>query len=305
MFIRTASFIALLLAGNACSTKGTPPPWLQNPSSSCPAELLCALGEGSSWPEAEKNARKSLAQIFETRVTGSTEYLSSQERVRYQREHIETFDEILQGVQILHRHRNKKRFFALAFLHKKKSAQSLAHRAKHHNSNLLRHYRENDLDGFTATLKLHRALEERYFILTGKPLPPRIGYKKMLEKVEKIRAFRAKKMILVEATTSGIRPYLIKNLVQQGYRTTDQKNRPYDIKLVAQMDVRQLHLNVSQFKKYEFSLQINAYNPQEIQKNVLSLKQVQIGRSEAHAKELAMKNIFMGLERKIDPLLKE
>ena len=71
------------------------------------------------------------------------------------------------------------------------------------------------------------------------------------------------------------------------------------------MNIQQLHFNVFQFKKYEFSLQINVITLQRIQKNMLSLKQVQVGRSENHARELAMKSIFIGLEKKIDPLLKE
>ena len=164
---------------------------------------------------------------------------------------------------------------------------------------------ENDPDGFAQTLRLHNALEDRYFVLTGKRLPLKIGPQKMFQRMEKLKALRAQKMIVVEAGSEDVQRHLRNYLTKQGYRTTDRKDHPYDIKLFAKLKVQQLHLNVSQFQKYEFSLQISATDAQEIQKNVLSLKWVQIGRSQSHARELAIKSILLGLEKKIDSLLKE
>ena len=303
------SIMALGFIGSACTLgemhRDKLPSWIQSTSNDCPPTLLCALGEGTSYTEAEKSARESLAKIFETRVTGTAESHLSREFSLYHQEHRESFDEILQGVRILRRHRGEGRFFALASLHKKKSAQYFLRQAEYQNTNLLQHYQKSDMAQFLITYKLWQALEERYFFLTGKQLSPGIEHRKMLKKMHELQTFRIHKKILIAARTDDIKQHLIKHLTLQGYRTTDQKNSPYDIKLVPKMIVRQLHLKVPRFKKYEFSLQIKIYNSTEIQKDMLSLKQVQIGRSEMHAKELTMKNIFIGLEKKIDSLLSE
>ena len=300
MYRCTNLIMAIALISISCTTSG---PRIQDPPDDCPKEFLCAGGEGSSRLEAEQNARESLAKTFEIRISGTTESLSSQEHIHYRREHNETFDEVLQGVQILRLHREKNNFFALASLHKKKSAQSILRKAKQQDALLLQHYRDNDLERFTKVFKRYQALEERHFFLTGMRLPPQIGYEKMLQKMEKLRAHRAKKTILVETETDELKQHLIKNLTMQGYRTISQENQPFDIKLIAKMNVQQLYFNVPRFKKYEFSLQIYITNAQGIQKNVLLLKQNRIGRSEEHATELAMENIFMGLEKNIDSLL--
>ena len=271
----------------------------------CPPELLCAQGEGSSPAEAEKNAKESLAKIFETRVTGGAESHSSRESSFYRKQYRESYDEVLRGVQILRRHSHRGLFFALASLHKKKSAQFILRRTHKENVNLTQHYRKSDMDGFLATFKIWQSLADRYFFLTGKPLAPKVGYEKMLKKMQKLQALRSRKKILIETGHDEVSQHLIKNLASLGYRTTNQDTPPYHIKLVVKMKTKRLHLNVPQFKKYEFSLQITVYNSVGIQKDVLSLKKIQIGRTEKHARDLAMKNIFVGLEKKIDWLLKE
>ena len=281
------------------------PAWIQDTSKYCPPDHLCTLGEGSSHTKAEKNARESLAKIFETRVAGKIESHTSREYSWYQREQQEIFDETLQGVQILRHHKTQGQFFALASLHKKKSARYILRKAKHENANLVQHYQQNNMTQFRITYNRWQGLQDRYFFLTGKRITPEVRYEQMLEKMHTLRTFRAHKKILIVSEADDIKQYLINNLVKQGYRTTDKKNRPFDIKLVPKMNVRQLHFNVPRFEKYEFSLSIKIYNSMSIQKNMLSLKKIQTGRSQKHARELVMKNIFIGLEEKIDSLLKE
>ena len=300
--------LALCFTITACSLgemQLDSPPWVQDASQACPGDSLCALGEGISHREAEHNARESLAKIFETRVQGTTEAIATEARTRYQRESLQTFDEILQGVHILRRHRRQNTFYALAALHKKKSAQLMLQKMNDMDALLLQYYGEGNPGAFLKTWGLRQLLQDRHFLLTGRTLSPKIRYDKMRKKMATIQAFRSHQTILLQTPSQPLRRLLVENLNAQGYRTSDQASAPYQLKLVAQLSSRQLHFNVPGFKKYEFSLQIKMYNPQGIQQDMLSLSMVQAGRSEQQAWALAMKNILMGLEKKIDTLLKE
>ena len=301
--------LALCFINASCSLKTVrpplAPPWIQDASVACPSGSLCALGEGKSHREAAQSARESLAKILKTRIQGTTETLSSLNHTRHQSESLQTFDEILQGVRIVRRHRQQQTLYALASLNKKTSAQLILQKAKRMDELLLKHYQEGDVQAFLSILDLRQALQDRYFLLTGKELPPPISYQKMRKKMAAIRSFRSQKTLLLAGTPPALQQFLIENLSAQGYRTSEQSSRPYHLKLVAQVNSRQLHFNVSGFKKYEFSLQIKIYNSQGIQKNMLSLSIVQVGRSQEQAWKLAMKNILNGLEKNIDSLLKE
>ena len=297
-------FILISCASGNRGQTGTPP-WIQNTPKNCPPELLCALGEGHSTAEAEQNAKIALAKIFQTQVTGSTQSHASQEHFLYQQRHQEIFDETLHGVQVLHRHQKQGQFFALASLHKKKSAQHILHKAQYEDTQLAQHYRKSNMAQYSATYKRWQTLQERYFFLTGKRISPKIKYDQMLEKMRTLQKFRTQKIILIVSEDDDLGQHFIKQLATHGYRTTDKKNLPFHLKLVPNMNIQQLHFNVPQFKKYEFSLNIRIYDSTEKQKIMLSLKKIESGRSLAHARELAMKIILIGLEKKIDSLLKE
>lgn len=133
--MKNFSFLFLLLA--ACSHHSPKtvktvdvnaiPEWVTELDKYCPESELCATGEGDRFLYADINAKKSLAGIFGTKITGKTQHtlssfqddvkslLNEETKIDVQEE----IDDVLEGAEIVERARYKNIFFSLVKIPKK------------------------------------------------------------------------------------------------------------------------------------------------------------------------------------------
>lgn len=103
------------------------PEWVTDLEKHCPETDLCATGEGDRFLYADINAKKSLAGIFSSKVTGRTEHtlnsfqddvkslLTEESNINVQEE----VDEILEGAEIKERAKYNNIFFSFVVIPKR------------------------------------------------------------------------------------------------------------------------------------------------------------------------------------------
>src|SRR3989338_4076856 len=133
------------------------PPWINEPMKNCSLQMeLCAVGEGTGAMTAEANARKAIAQIFETQIKAETntdmriqqtnkdEALSG-EAIHSMDSHVqELTEDVLKGVVIKERYESEGMNYAHASLDKRTSLKRLQSEMELLDESMLAMYREKN-----------------------------------------------------------------------------------------------------------------------------------------------------------------
>ena len=290
--------------------------WIEQTSQACPANHLCAVGNGENYAMAESSARESLGKIFEIHLVSKTRTFSDLSKVELEQDTYELTEEILDGVRILRRGEKKGQFFALAVLNKSKSARQIRGKIKSIDERLLAYYNSDDKKKWEQALKQFEKrsrLNHRYRFLTGLDRPSPVGYRKIHQKIDQadhsIRKKRQKNVVLLQvagpSSAQKIEQALIRKLLLLNYRVVLDSKLSHTFVLKVVSDIRQEHFKVKGFEAYRLNLTFTGKTHGGKRVGSFNLSTLGIGRSQGHAETLGLKNILIDLESKLDHLWRD
>lgn len=272
------------------SAKETPT-WIYAPYDACSEEQeLCATGEGKTLTQADSEARKNLASIFE--VTVSSEFnvttTSSQTfpwqgavRQEVQQSLQESVNQILESVQIKKHAREKGLTYALASLDRTQASELIGNRLLKIDDELNTLWNKRSRTNLRKIVRLYlerEKLNERYSIVSGSSRPARMTYKDIVE----WRQSRPQTEVLalrVGQAPEWMTEKLKELLSEAGFRIV---KGDADKAVSLHVDSIKEYLNVEGFEKYTFTMTLTSYENGEKNK-ILTASETVTGRSQADA----------------------
>ena len=244
------------------------PNWVYNIDESCREELeICASAEGVDSISSDLNAKKALASIFETKIKsnftlerfGFTNVEAEALSERVQDNVSESVDVILKGVEILKRFSKDDLYFSLAILDKVKARKALFLEIGAIDDQLeflLEKSQKSSLIKMHVLLNKRILLNEKYSIVTGKSVPTDITY----SRINRIKYLKSNgNRVLIKAINNVPRTILkgVESIITEiGYRVVKEEKNNYLVRL--KYIIKEEYLNVEGFKKFSFSLTVEA-----------------------------------------------
>lgn len=267
------------------------PGWIYAPYDACSEALeLCATGEAKTFSQADAEARKNLASIFEVKIkselnvaTSSTQTFPWQSSVREEvRSSLqESVDQILEAVQIKKRFKQKGLAYSLASLDRSKGSELVGGRLAKIDDELNTLWEKKSRTNLRRIVRLYlerEKLNERYSIVSGSPKPSRMSYKDIME-WRQSRPTNEPLTLRVGQAPEWMTEKLKELLTEAGFKIV-KGNAPKALSL--NVDSIKEYLNVDGFEKYTFTLNLTSFEKGEKNK-VLTASETVTGRSQADA----------------------
>lgn len=297
-YILIALFIESLVF---CVYAQTPPQWMNDPYSECSqVRELCAVGEATGLMSAELAARSSMARIFESQVSSTTQSQMEANSSGVESSSSETFaqklkvstDYLLRGAYLKKSYTSDESVFALLALDKKTLANDLKEQMKAIDETNLEAYklkRRSMLSLIEASLEQRAQYHRTYQFLTDSKYPAAFDEAMLLRWREDLRKKNTAVLVKFDQNVDpALKHLFLTQLMSQEYRVVDRDVRPYQWVLNVGTTTSKLHLNVKGFERYEFSLEVSAINDDGQKVGHLQVKNTQNGRSLKQAFENAV-----------------
>lgn len=267
------------------------PGWVYAPYEECnEASELCATGEAKSYTQADAEARKNLASIFEVKIkselnvetSGAQSFpwqTSVKEEVRSSLQ--ESVDQILEVVQIKKRFKHNGLSYSLASLDRNKASELIGERLSKVDAELNTLWERKSRTNLRKIVRLYferEKLNERYSIVSGNPRPPRMSYREIVE-WRQSRPKTEPLALRVGQAPAWMTEKLKELLTEAGFKIV-KGNVSKAISL--NVDSIKEYLNVEGFEKYTFTLNMTSFENGEKNK-VLTASETVTGRSQADA----------------------
>jgi len=267
----------------------------------CEQTLLCVVGDGDSPFQAQREARLEASKFFETKVKSSTQLSSSSEQKVNQtigefsewanKTVSEETSELLSGLEIKQQTQMAGRYFVLMSLDREKTAQSF-------RSKIIELDKENDLllslgsrfayPKILRNLSLSVPMQDRYFLLSNKPLALKVSKALMTENISKLLPIKMAMiskgaglpMQLAHTINEMIAPLkiIIAPKSEAGIQNT----------LVSELTSEELYFKVEGFKRVNVILKLELLNSKGEVLGRLSASSEQTSRSKEKAMEAAL-----------------
>ncbi|MBI2520597.1 MAG: LPP20 family lipoprotein [Bdellovibrio sp.] len=275
------------------------PAWIDSPDEGCSEQELCAVGEGPGKMVAEANARNSIAQVFETRVKGSSTVTTTSETKSNNnglqsgkvnettaKQIEELTDEVLKGVEIKKTYddRKLKTVFALASLNKEEALGRFRDEMKPLDTQIEELVKDGRRSSLNKALKLNdkrEALNQRYAILAGGPFPAKVSLKELLGKKRE----KGKENVIVFVEFEAPKEAQdLKNLVsgvltENDYKVVVDDGAPHLYSVQGELVHEQEHMQVAGFEQHKFILTVRSMDKSGAKLGGLDHTSVQNGRS--------------------------
>lgn len=286
------------------------PQWAFAPMDECSeATQICSSGEGETAGKADAHALKSLAAIFETKISGSTESTmivrgSSVLAQAQETAVVNVRNEVkqtLEAAQIIKRHRYKKLNYSLASLDKAKASANLQAALEKVQSELSALWQRRDRLAWARMWELfhqREGLNDRYTILTG----TRLSFVPSAQELQSwYQARRAEVPLALEAVDlpNEFAGALKARLTNAGYRVFDLNT---GARLKAVWEAKKEHLNVEGFEKWFFLLRIEHLSKAGAKVGALSESIAVTGRSRVDCEAKAREALIGLMESKLSEL---
>jgi hypothetical protein len=301
--------ILLLLLLSGCSTLSPKPElsdlsnelpsWIYSPYDSCSeVQELCATGESKTLAQADAEARKNLASIFEVTVTSEFSVTTSSSQTfpwsgavkeEVQKSLQESVNQILENVQIKKHAREKGLTYALASLDRAKASELIGSRLTRLDDELNVLWSKRSRTNLRKIVRFYlerEKLNERYSIVSGSPRAARMTYKEIMDwrmTKPQIEALYLK----VGQSPDWLTEKLKELLTEAGFKIIVG-----DAQKAVSLHVASIkeYLNVEGFEKFTFTLNLESFRHGEKNK-VLTTSETVTGRSQADAL-LKVKSLF-------------
>lgn len=283
------------------------PSWVYSPQSSCDERKeICASAGGDSSEVSDINARKSLASIFGTKIKsnfliekyGYTNAQAQSLSERVSDEVQESINVILSSVSISNRFEKDDMFFSQAKLDKVKAAQSLNLEIKSIDDQLDFLYKKS---GKSSILKMHmlfdkrNILNEKMIVITGSSVSTQMSFSKINNlKYEKLSGNRIY-IKSVNSVPQTLVKWVESLFTESGYTIVSDSKLDYLVKI--KYFAKEEHIKVSGFKKFSFTLVLEAKNNLGDKLGVYTNEVVSTGRNE--------KNAYLKIKLKLQKMIKE
>lgn len=286
------------------------PKWAYAPMEECVEEReLCASGEGPTSPQADANAMKSLAAIFETRIEGSTTstmtatgngaFAQAQETAA-----ISVRDEVkqtLEAARVEKRHRFQKLSYSLVSLDKAKAGANLRAAIDKAQAELEALWKRKDRTAWARMWELHHqreGLNDRYNILMGQ----RVTYSPSAQDLQQwYQSRRAETPMGFDAQNlpTEFMGALKARLTNSGYRLFDLTS---GARLIARWEAKKEHMNVAGFEKWFFILTVENVSKAGAKIGGLVVQETASGRSKADCEMKVREPLLKLMESRLSEL---
>ena len=294
---------------------GKRPEWIEDPGSQCfEVREICAVGEGPGAMMADASARRSLAQIFKTRIKSSTSIqqtsiqtqdpgglLSGSVRENVSDRIEEHTDQLLSGVEVKKRYMSKTGFFSYVVLNRKSAGERVRRNIKIIDEEMLQIKKAGKR---SAARELAEKFLEReqlamqYQVLMGQFLKSAVSFRQIQELRGVVK--NAKKSVcLVTRAKKHYKSFngLIKNqLTDNLYSIREQVSARCSRTLTAALKVKSEYLKVEGFVKNRYVVKIEGVDGSDEKIGSLFFSVVKTGRDEQDTYSKA----FPEIEKKID-----
>lgn len=297
-YILIALFIESLMF---CVYAQTPPQWMNDPYSECSqVRELCAVGEATGLMSAELAARSSMARIFESQVSSTTQSQMEANSSGVETSTTETFaqnlevstDYLLRGAYLKKSYTSDESVFALLALDKKTLANDLKEQMKAIDETNLEAYklkRRSMLSLIEASLEQRAQYHRTYHFLTDSKYPAAFDEAMLIRWREDLRKKNTAVLVKFDQNVEpALKHLFLTQLMSQEYRVVERDVRPYQWVLNVGTTTSKLHLNVRGFERYEFSLEVSAIDDDGQKVGYLQVKNTQTGRGLKQAFENAV-----------------
>jgi hypothetical protein len=273
------------------------------------ARELCASGEGKTSAQADANALKSLASIFETQVTASTSSFTSaqssgvwaQLQESAQVSVREDVKQTLEAAQIIKRFRHNRQFYSLASLDKGRAIANLQERMEKIHAELAALWKRKDRTAWARMWELahqREALNDRYTILNGERFKFSPSASELQQWYQSRRA-EVPKGIELQSLPPELAAVIRARLSNSGYRLFDVSQGE---RIRATFEAKQEHLNVNGFEKWFFVLNMENISRAGAKTGGLVVQVSTTGRSRTDCESKARATIITEMESKLAEL---
>ncbi len=267
------------------------PAWLYSPYDECSQEReLCATGEARTLGQADAEARKNLASIFEVHVASEltaestmTQSFPWQGAVREEvrRSLKESVDQVLETVEVKKHYREKGLSYSLASLDRGKASDLIGGRLKKLDDELSVLWQRRNRTNLRRITRLYLErdkLNERYSIVAGTPRIAPVSWKELTEWRQSKSRDEALALRIGQAP-EWLTEKLRELLTESGFRLVKgDSNKAVSVNVESIKE----YLNVSGFEKYTFTLNMTSFERGEKRK-VLAVSETVTGRSQSDA----------------------
>lgn len=291
------------------------PRWITDPYQECSSmHELCVVGEASGLMAAEISARNAMARIFESNVSSVTisQTEMSQDESKQQSE--ERFTQtlkveskfLLRGAVVKKSHLTNESVFVLLSLKKDSLARDLKEQMKHlddENEQSFKDRRRSMISKIQNNLELRAQYNQTYRFLTNNSYPATFTQKTLANWRTELR--RKDSTVLVnmpKETNESFRHLILTELLQQHYRVIETSGKAHQFQLKVRQSEKPQHLKVKGFVKYEFGLELTAFDKNQKKLGHVNLSTQETGRHKDHAFETAAPKFTELLNQNFDKL---
>ena len=285
------------------------PEWVSKTSLGCiNLKEFCASGSAPGLVSADSEARRSLAQRIETKVTShfSTATTMEQEgnfgeQKIYAADVINEFtDVLLEGVYIKERWEGKDSYYSLAALDKQMMSKLIARRINKLEegfNDLVNLGNRSGMRKGKVALDKIEFLNQRHLIITGRELPLKVSLKDF-------KAAKKKEGKLVRLTTekgqNQLHSFFVNLLTDRYHKVLSTEDKsPYLLRVKIIED--KMYLNVKGFVKYRFKV-FATLNERGKKNGSLEVENIQVGRTKSDALGKALSFLRREIENRFEEL---
>jgi len=293
------------------------PEWVSSPMEGCDRKKeLCASGEGYNLLQADVNARKSLASIFESKISSefsaeTTSFQEFQDELGEMMESTQNYvnesvDVVLEGVAVKKRIERDGLFFALVSLDRRDAADKFRHDMKVLDDQLQSYYSQKKRSLYKKMLNLFQKREEIYSkfkIVSDQKYTSPVSMKAIYD-LKYNNKYRSQKIKIYynAAFPESLKDSLKTFVTDIGHKVVTNKSAFYDQFIEAKFVEKQEYINVSGFQKYSFVVSLRNLGKGKSTIGSLEITEVGIGRSKVDAFLKVRNKIRTYIEENLDLL---
>lgn len=296
---------------NSYGSGSSVPKWAYAPMENCTkSKEICASASGDSIEEADLNAKKSLASVFETKITSNFEVNTtsiSQQGKDELAEQVysqvnESIDQVLKAVTIKKRyHQTGESYFSLASLDTRKAAKTIRLELKNIDDQLDFLYQEGKRTSIRKMLLLfdkRQLLHERLILLNKGAMTSKYTF----GQISNLR-YKSPSRINIsydESVPKSITKWFANLMNDAGFTIVESSTINYKVQMgfVASEEF----LKVKGFKKFQFTTTGEAKNKFGDTVGTFSLSLIGVGRNKKDAFQKIRDKMLKQIEQNIDKL---
>jgi hypothetical protein len=284
----------------------TLPAWVNNPYAVCSEKSFCATGFGESLTLAKADARAGIGKIFETKIRSSFSSFLSQEDGEVKssdREVIlEETDAFMTAVDIKETYSSQAGVYALAELDKTLAASLLKEEISKLDEKIEILLSDTEPSSVRKAEKLYEkrlSLNQRYIILTGRPMLEFVSYKDIF-KTKKAAIAHQNIFLSFQGEQDAATENTVKKIfIDNGYvleKSPSAENRH----IVFEIKSKKVPISVNKFEKYIFYFSIKQTDNAKTEKEILSTAVEAVELSKEQALQTALDEFEVFFQEHLD-----